>query len=50
MLWILDTDHISLFQRGNPIVTRNIQSKPRLELAVTIVSYEEPGSNLVCVG
>ncbi len=41
MLWILDTDHISLFQRGNPIVTHNIQSKPRPELAVTIVSYEE---------
>jgi tRNA(fMet)-specific endonuclease VapC len=41
MLWILDTDHISLFQRGNPIVTHNIQSKPRSELAVTIVSYEE---------
>lgn len=41
MLWILDTDHTSLFQRGNPTVTRNIQSKPRLELAITIVSYEE---------
>lgn len=41
MIWILDTDHISLFQRGNPNVTRKIQSTPRSELAVTIISYEE---------
>jgi tRNA(fMet)-specific endonuclease VapC len=39
MLWILDTDHISLFQRGNP--TRKIQSIARPAIAVTIISYEE---------
>jgi tRNA(fMet)-specific endonuclease VapC len=41
MLWILDTDHISLFQRGNTAVIRKIQSIARPEIAVTIVSYEE---------
>jgi tRNA(fMet)-specific endonuclease VapC len=41
MVWILDTDHISLFQRGNPTVTRKIQAIAREDLAVTIVSYEE---------
>jgi tRNA(fMet)-specific endonuclease VapC len=41
MLWILDTDHISLFQRGNPIVTRKIQATARPNLAVAIVSDEE---------
>jgi tRNA(fMet)-specific endonuclease VapC len=41
MLWILDTDHISLFQRGNSTVIRKIQSIARPEIAVTIVSYEE---------
>jgi tRNA(fMet)-specific endonuclease VapC len=41
MLWILDTDHISLFQRGNSTVIRKIQSIARSEIAVTIVSYEE---------
>ncbi len=41
MLWILDTDHISLFQRGNSTVIRKIQSIEPKEVAVTIVSYEE---------
>jgi tRNA(fMet)-specific endonuclease VapC len=41
MLWILDTDHISLFQRGNSNVTRKLRLIERREIAVTIVSYEE---------
>jgi tRNA(fMet)-specific endonuclease VapC len=41
MLWILDTDHISLFQRGNPTVIRKIQSMSYQEIVVTIVTYEE---------
>jgi tRNA(fMet)-specific endonuclease VapC len=41
MLWILDTDHISLFQRGNSMVIRKVQSIAHQEIAVTIVSYEE---------
>jgi tRNA(fMet)-specific endonuclease VapC len=41
MLWILDTDHISLFQRGNTAISQKIQQTPRSDLAVTVISYEE---------
>jgi tRNA(fMet)-specific endonuclease VapC len=41
MRWILDTDHISLFQRGNPTVISKIQSISYQEIGITIVSYEE---------
>ena len=40
-LWILDTDHISLFQTGHPSVTNRIHSIDPMNLAVTIVSLEE---------
>jgi hypothetical protein len=38
MLWILDTDHISLFQRGNPTIISKIQS----------ISYQEIAMNVPC--
>jgi tRNA(fMet)-specific endonuclease VapC len=41
MLWILDTDHVSLFQRGNATVIRKVQSISHQEIGITIVSYEE---------
>jgi tRNA(fMet)-specific endonuclease VapC len=41
MLWILDTDHISLFQRGNPTVIHKVQLIAHQEIGVTVVSYEE---------
>ncbi len=40
-LWILDTDHVSLFQTGHPLVTQRVQSIEPNALAVTIVSVEE---------
>jgi tRNA(fMet)-specific endonuclease VapC len=40
-MWILDTDHVSLFQRRNTSVVQTIQSKQPQELAVTVVTYEE---------
>jgi tRNA(fMet)-specific endonuclease VapC len=40
-LWILDTDHVSLFQSGHPSVTQKIQSNASSALAVTIVTLEE---------
>lgn len=40
-LWILDTDHVSLFQTGHPLVTQRIQSIDPNTLAVTIVTVEE---------
>lgn len=40
-LWILDTDHFSLFQRGHPNVIRRVNSVDAENLALTIISAEE---------
>ena len=40
-LWILDTDHISLFQTGHPFVIQKVQAVEPINLGVTIVSLEE---------
>jgi tRNA(fMet)-specific endonuclease VapC len=40
-LWILDTDHVSLFQRGHPqIVNRLAEIAPK-DVAITIITLEE---------
>ncbi len=40
-LWILDTDHVSLFQQRHPIITRRINAVNYDEIAVTIITVEE---------
>jgi tRNA(fMet)-specific endonuclease VapC len=40
-LWILDTDHVSLFQTGHPLVTERVQSNDPNAMAVTIITVEE---------
>ncbi len=40
-LWILDTDHISLLQRGHPAVEQRIRSMNLNDIAITIISVEE---------
>ena len=40
-MFILDTDHISLFQRHHPRVSARVLATPPLELATTIVTVEE---------
>jgi tRNA(fMet)-specific endonuclease VapC len=40
-LWILDTDHVSLFQRNHPMVREYVTRIPPLEIFVTIVTVEE---------
>jgi len=40
-LRILDTDVLTLYQRGDPAVARRVQSVPLTQLAVTIISVEE---------
>jgi tRNA(fMet)-specific endonuclease VapC len=40
-MFILDTDHISLFQRNHPHVSTHILATPPLELATTVVTVEE---------
>lgn len=40
-LWILDTDHFSLFQRGYPQVRRRVNAVSSENIAITIVTAEE---------
>jgi tRNA(fMet)-specific endonuclease VapC len=40
-LWILDTDHVSLFQTGHPLVMQRVQAIDPVALAITIVTVEE---------
>lgn len=40
-MFILDTDHISLFQRNHPQVSARVLRTPPLELATTIITVEE---------
>ena len=40
-MWILDTDCLSLFQRGHPIVTQRVNAVNTGEIAITIVTAEE---------
>lgn len=40
-LWILDTDHISLFQQRHPLVTQHINAVNPEEIAVTVITVEE---------
>lgn len=41
MLYILDTDHISLFQRGNPVVRERLITVAMDERATTVISLSE---------
>lgn len=40
-LYVLDTDHLSLMQRGNKIISNKLLNIASSELAITIISWEE---------
>jgi tRNA(fMet)-specific endonuclease VapC len=40
-LWILDTDHVSLFQRGHPQIINRLAKVASTELSITIITLEE---------
>ena len=40
-LYILDTDHLSLYRYGHPEVSAHIEATPTDQLAVTIITIEE---------
>ena len=40
-MFILDTDHLSLFQRRDPHVTARVLATSALELATTVITVEE---------
>jgi tRNA(fMet)-specific endonuclease VapC len=40
-LYLLDTDHISLIQRGHPQVIARYEAVPEQDIAVSVIGYEE---------
>jgi tRNA(fMet)-specific endonuclease VapC len=40
-LWILDTDHISLWQTDHPVIRQKLAQIDPKDFAVTVVSFEE---------
>jgi tRNA(fMet)-specific endonuclease VapC len=40
-LWILNTDHLSLLQRGHPIIKKRLSTIRAEQIAITIISAEE---------
>lgn len=41
VIWVLDTDHLSLFQREHPIVKQRINQINFANTAITVVTLEE---------
>jgi tRNA(fMet)-specific endonuclease VapC len=41
MLWILDTDHLSLLERGNLQIQNRLQQVQAASIAITVVTAEE---------
>jgi len=39
--WVLDTDHVSLLQRGYPVVVSKVAAVNPAEIAVTIITIVE---------
>jgi tRNA(fMet)-specific endonuclease VapC len=40
-LTVLDTDVLTLFQRGDPVTVRRVEARPLSQLVITIISVEE---------
>jgi tRNA(fMet)-specific endonuclease VapC len=40
-LWILDTDHVSLFQRNHPQIVNRLAKVAPTDIAITIITLEE---------
>jgi tRNA(fMet)-specific endonuclease VapC len=40
-LWVLDTDHLSLLERGNPKIQNRLRQIEAISVAITIVTAEE---------
>lgn len=41
MLWVLDTDHVSLFQQKHPLVSKRVSEVKPEELAITLITVQE---------
>ena len=41
MIYLLDTDHVSLSQRGHPLVSARIQAAGPSQIAISVITVEE---------
>jgi tRNA(fMet)-specific endonuclease VapC len=39
--WVLDTDHVSLFQQNHPVLTQRINAVNPEDIGVTVITLEE---------
>jgi tRNA(fMet)-specific endonuclease VapC len=40
-LYVLDTDILSLYERGHPVVSQRVRARPTTDLAITVLTVEE---------
>ena len=40
-LFVLDTDHLTLYYRGDPIVVQRVDARPPTELAISVMTVDE---------
>lgn len=40
-MWILDTDHLLLFQNSHPLVTQRISQQNTENLAIIVITFEQ---------
>lgn len=41
MIWILDTDTLSLLQRAHPLITRRVNAIDSTQVLTTVITFEE---------
>jgi predicted nucleic acid-binding protein len=49
MLWILDTDHVSLFQRGHPLLIQHLSEVAPSDIAIATITVDAIGLSLNAV-
>jgi tRNA(fMet)-specific endonuclease VapC len=40
-LFVLDTDHLTLYYYGDPIVVQRVDSRPPTDLAISVLTVDE---------
>ena len=40
-LFVLDTDHLTLYYHGDPIVVQSVDARPSTELAISVMTVDE---------
>ena len=40
-LFVLDTDHLTLYYRGDPVVVRRVDARPPTDLAISVMTVDE---------